>query len=208
MDAYVASGGNMIDTAEVYANWLPGTQSISECTIGNWMKSRGNRNNLIVTTKGAHPRLPTMEISRMSREEITEDVDGSLRRLQVDTIDLYWLHRDDRNRHAGEILDTLNNLVKEGKIRYFGCSNWTANRIQEAQLYAESHGLQSFSANQPMWSLASVDPSAMEDRTLVVMDEELLHLHRLDQLEDSLKADKVRFTEAEIAYLTLLDDET
>jgi aryl-alcohol dehydrogenase-like predicted oxidoreductase len=287
MDAFVASGGNMIDTAEVYANWLQGEKSISESTIGKWMKSRANRNSLIVTTKGAHPRMSTMQISRLSREDISEDVEGSLRRLQVDTIDLYWLHRDDRNRDAGEIMETLNDLVKEGKIRYFGCSNWSTDRIQEAQHYAGSHGLQAFSANQPMWSLASVDPSKNEDPTLVVMDENMFKLHcdtgltsipyssqaqglftklyegrlslnndsvaaiyRLDsnrekfnrirmlaekksitvsqvalgymlsqpfptipiigcrtydQLEDCLKADKVRFTEAEMAYLSLQD---
>jgi Predicted oxidoreductases (related to aryl-alcohol dehydrogenases) len=177
MDAYVANGGNMIDTAEVYANWLPGEKSISESTIGKWLKSRGSRNTMIVTTKGAHPRMSTMEISRLTREEIMEDVEGSLGRLQVDTIDLYWLHRDDTNRDAGEIIETMNGLVKDGKIRYFGCSNWTTERIQEAQRYAAAHGLQSFCANQPMWSLASVDTSKLGDPTLVVMDEDMFKLH-------------------------------
>lgn len=177
MDAYEANGGNMIDTAEVYANWLPGERSISESIIGRWMKSRGNRNGLIVTTKGAHPRLTSMQVSRLSREDILEDVNGSLGRLQVDAIDLYWLHRDDANRDAGEIIETLNDVVKEGKIRYFGCSNWTKERIEEAQLYAASHGLQAFCANQPMWSLASIDSSKLEDPTLVIMDEEMFRLH-------------------------------
>lgn len=178
MDAYVSQGGNMIDTAEVYANWLPGGKSISEITIGKWMKSRQNRNRLVVTTKGAHPDLSTMEITRLSRREITEDVEGSLSRLQVDTIDLYWLHRDDPNRDAGEIIETLNDLVREGKIRYFSCSNWTTDRIQEAQHYAASHQLQPFSANQPMWSLASIDHTQIKDPTLVAMDEKMLHFHR------------------------------
>ncbi|GLX67529.1 aldo/keto reductase [Paenibacillus glycanilyticus] len=178
MDAYADYGGNMVDTAEVYANWLPGEQSVSESTIGKWMKSRGNRNHLIVTTKGAHPRMSTMHISRMSPQDIREDVEGSLGRLQVDHIDLYWLHRDDRNRDVGEIVESLNALVREGKIRYFGLSNWTTDRIREAQAYAASHGLQPFSANQPMWSLASVDLSQAEDQTLVAMDEGMFALHR------------------------------
>jgi len=177
MDAYIDKGGNMVDTAEVYANWLPGEKSISEITIGKWMKARNNRNSLVVTTKGGHPVMSTMEIGRLAPEEIAEDVEGSLRRLQVDTIDLYWLHRDDRKRSAGEIIETLNKLVKEGKIRYFGCSNWSADRIEEAQSYAASHQLQGFSANQPMWSLATIDLSTCWDPTLAAMDNAMLKLH-------------------------------
>nr|WP_169449879.1 aldo/keto reductase [Cohnella laeviribosi] len=80
MDRYADLGGNMIDTAEVYANWLPDVEtSVSEKTIGEWMKERGNRNRLVVTTKGAHPRMDTMHIPRLSKAEIREDLEGSLR---------------------------------------------------------------------------------------------------------------------------------
>lgn len=152
--------------------------------------------------------MSTMQISRLSREEISEDVEGSLRRLQVDTIDLYWPHRDDRNRDVGEIMEALNNLVKEGKIRYFGCSNWTTDRIQEAQLYAGSNGLQAFSANQPMWSLASVDLSKSEDPTLVVMDENMYKMHSdtgLTSIPYSSQAQGL-FTKLDEGRLSLNDD--
>ncbi|WP_309121154.1 aldo/keto reductase [Paenibacillus sp.] len=182
MDRYVDAGGNMIDTAEVYANWLPGEASVSEKTIGAWMKARNNREALIVTTKGAHPRIPTMHIARMSPQEIAQDVEASLKRLQVDAIDLYWLHRDDKDRPVGDILETLNAQVRAGNIRYFGCSNWTAERIEEAQRYAAEHGVQGFSANQPMWSFASVDAAKFQDLTLVAMDEEMHRLHRTSGL--------------------------
>ncbi|WP_248926076.1 aldo/keto reductase [Paenibacillus hamazuiensis] len=177
MDEYTDLGGNMIDTAEVYANWLPVEPSVSEKTIGRWMKSRNNRHKLIVTTKGAHPRLETMNVPRLSPAEIVQDLDDSLQRLQVDTIDLYWLHRDDTNRQIGEILETLNGQVKAGKIRYFGCSNWTAARIREAQQYAAAHRIQGFSGNQMMWSLAEADRTQLGDPTLVTMDSESKQLH-------------------------------
>lgn len=185
MDRYADLGGNMIDTAEVYANWLPDVEtSVSEKTIGEWMKARGNRNRLVVTTKGAHPRMDTMHIPRLSKAEIREDLEGSLRRLQVEAIDLYWLHRDDASREAGEIIETMNDFVREGKIRYFGCSNWTAERMREAQAYAAERGLQGFAANQMMWSLAAVDKAQLSDPTLVPMDGEMYRLH----LESKLAA--------------------
>lgn len=178
MDKYAELGGNLIDTAQVYANWLPGERSVSETTIGEWMVSRGNRNRLIVTTKGAHPNLDTPRLSRLSKKDISGDVDGSLQRLQTDTIDLYWLHRDDPSRDVADILDTLNGLVRSGKIRYFGCSNWTAARLAEAQSAAATHGWPSFAANQMMWSLAEADRSAFGDPTLVAMDEETRDFHQ------------------------------
>jgi len=177
MDAYVDQGGNMVDTAQVYANWLPIEPSASERVIGKWMKLRGNRGRLIVTTKGAHPELAAMHLSRLSREEIASDIEGSLQRLQVDCIDLYWLHRDDPAKDVGEIIESLNEQAKAGNIRYFGCSNWSAARIREAQEYAAGRGLQGFAANQMMWSLAEVDRSKQGDPTLVFMNEEAMRLH-------------------------------
>ncbi|HZG55534.1 aldo/keto reductase [Paenibacillus sp.] len=178
MDAYAELGGNLIDTAEVYANWLPGEPSASERTIGKWMKSRGCRSRMIVTTKGAHPRLSAMQAGRLSPADIAGDVEDSLRRLQVDTIDLYWLHRDDASRSVADIVEALAEQARKGNIRYYGCSNWTLERLQAAQAYAAVRGLPGFCANQPMWSLAAADPSKLEDPTLVVMDEATRAYHR------------------------------
>lgn len=178
MDEFVDGGGNMVDTALVYANWLPDVEpSASERTIGEWMRLRGNRGRMIVTTKGAHPLLTSMDRPRMSEADIREDVEGSLRRLGVDTIDLYWLHRDDVGRPAGEIVETMNRFVREGKIRHFGCSNWMVERMREASRYAAEHGLQGFAGNQMMWSLAAVDRARLKDQTLVPMDGEMHAYH-------------------------------
>lgn len=179
MDLYVEQGGNFIDTAEVYANWLPDAdKSMAEKTVGRWMKRRGNRDSLIVTTKGGHPHPGQMDTSRLSKQDIREDLHGSLERLGVDQVDLYFLHRDDESLPVADILNTMNELVKEGKIRYFGCSNWRTERIEEAQAYAKEHGLQGFSANQPMYSAAHIDETKLSDQTLVAMDGGMEQFHK------------------------------
>lgn len=178
LDAYVDLGGNFIDTAAVYANWLPGEKNSSEKTIGRWLARTGQREKLFIGTKGAHPELAAMHIPRMSPGEIVADLESSLRNLQTDRIDLYWLHRDDTARPVAEILDTLHGQVMAGTIRYFGASNWRAGRIAEAQAYAASQGITGFVANQMRWSLAAIDPTAVGDPTTVAMDAETYALHK------------------------------
>ncbi|MCW1306193.1 MAG: aldo/keto reductase [Candidatus Parvarchaeota archaeon] len=177
LDEFVNLGGNFIDTAHVYANWLPIEKSISEKTIGKWLKQRNIRNKIILCTKGAHPKLSTMHIPRLSRDEIVKDLDESLQYLQTDHIDLYWLHRDDVNRPVGDILEILNEQVKAGKIRYFGCSNWNPSRIKETLEYSAKYNLKSFVANQMMWSFAIANEESIEDKTMVLMNEDGFKLH-------------------------------
>lgn len=169
---YVSLGGNMLDSAHIYADWLPGEKHSSEKVIGAWLKSSNQRNNLIIATKGAHPELQTMHISRLSEKEIECDIDESLQCLGINEIDMFWLHRDDKNIPAGEIIESLNKLVTKGKIRYFGSSNWHTSRIAMANKYAKQKGLQPFNASQIKWSLAVTTDGAVEDNTLVEMDEE------------------------------------
>jgi aryl-alcohol dehydrogenase-like predicted oxidoreductase len=178
LDAYCAAGGNFIDTAKVYADWLPGERSTSENTIGAWLRARGCRDQVILSTKGGHPQPPDMHISRLSPAEIVGDLESSLRRLGTGTIDIYWLHRDDVSRPVGELLETLAAQARAGKIRYYGCSNWKTGRIREAQDYAVRHDLPGFSANQMQWSLAEIVPANMPDQTLAPMDEAMHQFHR------------------------------
>lgn len=178
MDRYVALGGTFLDTASVYADWLPGEKSSSEKTIGAWLAARKNRDAIVLATKGAHPQLATMQVARMSPQEVETDLNASLRNLQTDHIDLYWLHRDDPQRPVAEIIDTLNAQVAAGKIRYFGCSNWRADRIAAAQEYATAQGVQGFVADQMQWSLADVPQSKLADQTAVVMDDALWNYHQ------------------------------
>jgi aryl-alcohol dehydrogenase-like predicted oxidoreductase len=182
LDAYLDLGGNFLDTAKVYADWLPGERSISEKLLGEWMHQRRNRQRIVLATKGAHPDLATMHLPRMTRAEIEADLHASLRHLQSEVIDLYWLHRDDPARPVEDILTTLNDAVRAGKIRYFGCSNWRVARLREANEYAATHGLHGFSANQPLWNMAVIDAQALGDPTIVTMDNDMWKYHRETQL--------------------------
>lgn len=177
LDYFTEAGGNFLDTALIYANWIPGEKSVSEKTIGRWMKARRNRQAIVLGTKGAHPDLSAMHIPRLSAQDIAADVEASLSHLQTDWIDLYWLHRDDPARPVEEIVHTLNDLVAAGKIRHFGCSNWRAPRIRAANAYAAQRGLQGFVADQMMWSMAVTDMDAIPDKTLVGMDDALYQFH-------------------------------
>jgi aryl-alcohol dehydrogenase-like predicted oxidoreductase len=104
MDHYLEAGGNVLDTAESYACFVAGGDHQSELTIGAWLRDRGVRDRVIISTKGAHPKMATMHIPRMSKAEIQSDLDSSLQRLGVERIDLYWLHRDAPGYPVEEIL--------------------------------------------------------------------------------------------------------
>lgn len=170
MDTFCEAGGNLIDTAHIYCDWIEATKSESEKIIGRWLKASPYKNKVIISTKGAHPPLDDMHKSRLSSAEICTDCDESLDFLGIDSIPLYWLHRDDVTKNVGEIIETLNALKKAGKVQYFGASNWYYHRIEEANQYAQKHNLQGFCASQIQWSLANIDGASRGDDTLVVMD--------------------------------------
>jgi aryl-alcohol dehydrogenase-like predicted oxidoreductase len=153
LDRFVALGGNFIDTARIYSDWVPGEKHRSERILGDWLRSRGNRSQLVIATKGAHPLLGSPTVPRTSAAEIRDDLEGSLRTLRTDVIDLYWLHRDDPARPVGHFIDLLDTFLREGKIRAFGASNWSPARIRAANEYAKKSGRQGFTANQPFWCL-------------------------------------------------------
>ncbi len=173
LDAYCAGGGNFIDTAKVYGDWVPGQQSPSEKIVGEWLRARKNRSAVVLATKGAHYHLDTPHVKRLKPGDIVSDLDASLRHLQTDVVDLYWLHRDDPDRPVAEIVDTLDAQVRAGKVRYYGASNWRAGRLAEAQEYARASGKQGFVAVSNLWSLAHVDPAGFADPTMVAMDRDL-----------------------------------
>lgn len=181
LDLFVELGGNLMDSSHNYADWACEIKSISEKTIGKWMKLRNNRSRMIVSTKGACPESKG-RFFRLGRDDIMSDLNSSLQNLQTDCIDLYWLHRDDPSVSAEHILDTLLEAVDAGKIRYFACSNWTLSRIQEVQRLAEAKGRQGFCASQIMWSLAQPNRENMSDKTIVVMDEGTKAYHARTQM--------------------------
>src|SRR4051812_17211547 len=125
LDAYVAAGGNFVDTADSYMWRAPGNSGgESETIIGEWLAARGNRDDMVIATKvGSWPERPGL-----SRANITAAVEDSLRRLQTDRIDLYYAHRDDPETAQEETLDAFDSLVRAGKVRAIGASNFTAER--------------------------------------------------------------------------------
>jgi aryl-alcohol dehydrogenase-like predicted oxidoreductase len=153
LDRFAELGGNFIDTARIYSDWIPGEKSRSERVLGDWLRVRGNREQMVIATKGAHPDLANESVPRSGAAEIRADLEGSLRTLRVDCIDVYWLHRDDPARPVEHFVDLLNAFVREGKIRAFGVSNWTAPRLRAAHDYARRSGQQTLTANQPFWCL-------------------------------------------------------
>jgi aryl-alcohol dehydrogenase-like predicted oxidoreductase len=157
LDRYVESGGNLIDTAEVYAGWIPGGQHQSEKLIGGWLGERGLRDSLLISTKGAHPKLESMDVTRLSKREIEADLDSSLRRLGVDCIDIYWLRRDAPAAPVEEILLALEAFRTAGKIKHSGFSNWIQSRAEAARQAAIRLGIPGFVASQNMWSLGQVN---------------------------------------------------
>lgn len=165
MDRFLENGGNLIDTAVMYADWLPGEKSSSEKTIGKWLKSRGNRKEVIISTKGGHPQWDKMEISRLSESDIMNDIEKSLTNLQTDYIDIYFLHRDDKSIPVGDIMDVLHKIVSSGKARSIGLSNWCTERIDEANEYCKAKGISPITSSQIQFGIAHPNPDKIDPTT-------------------------------------------
>ncbi|MFA6505347.1 MAG: aldo/keto reductase [Treponemataceae bacterium] len=168
MDRFLDLGGNFIDTAHVYNDWIPGELSRSEKIIGRWLKASGKREKIVLATKGAHPTMDARTVMRVTPAAIVKDLNESLINLNTSYIDLLFLHRDDPAVPVAEIMGCLNELIKQGKVRYIGCSNWSLKRIIEAQEYAAANGLQGFICNQLMWSLARINQENLPDKYAVM----------------------------------------
>jgi len=155
LDAYAAAAGTVLDTAHVYAAWLPNGTGASERTIGAWLKSRGMERTMVVATKGGHPQLATPDIGRLRPEDLQRDLGESLERLQLPSVDLYWLHRDGPSVPVAEILSVLAELQRGGRIRAAGASNWSTARLAEAGVVAAQRQWPGFVGSQIGWSLAA-----------------------------------------------------
>jgi aryl-alcohol dehydrogenase-like predicted oxidoreductase len=145
LDEWAAIGGNVLDCAHNYG------EGSSERAVGRWLRDSGLRQRTVVLTKGAHP---DERGARVTPEAITADLRESLQRLDLDSVDLYLLHRDDPRVPVGPLLEVLTHHRREGRIGAFGASNWTAARLAEARRHAQEHGLDAFSCSSPNLSLA------------------------------------------------------
>ncbi|NDU71989.1 aldo/keto reductase [Actinomadura sp. DSM 109109] len=154
LDAYAEAGGNFLDTADSYSAWVEGNRGgESESIIGEWAESRGNRDDLVIATKGGrHPEHPGLAAATMRAA-----VDDSLRRLRTDRIDLYFTHFDDPSVPVEEIMTTLDGLVAAGKVRQIGVSNIGLDRLRASLEFAEREGTARYTAIQPEYNLVARD---------------------------------------------------
>jgi aryl-alcohol dehydrogenase-like predicted oxidoreductase len=158
LDAYLEAGGNFIDTADVYSRWVPGhTGGESEDVLGKWMTARGNRRGVIIATKVMGPMGPGPNDTGLSRQHIVEGVEDSLRRLQTDFIDLYQAHWDDRDTPLEETLRAFDDLVRQGKVRYIGASNYHAWRLTRALWESDRRAYVRYESIQPKYNLVFRD---------------------------------------------------
>ena len=139
LDMYVDAGGRFIDTANVYSRWVEGFQGgESESLLGRWMQARGNRDQLFIATKVGAPYGDVP--ASLATKYVEQEVEKSLKRLGIETIDLYYAHRDDRETLQYDHLAAMDKLVKAGKVRYIGASNWLAWRLASARTLCAANG--------------------------------------------------------------------
>jgi aryl-alcohol dehydrogenase-like predicted oxidoreductase len=152
LDEYTRPGFSLIDTADVYSRWVPGNKGgESETIIGEWIKKRKNRKELVIATKVGNPMGPGK--SGLSGKYIRQALEDSLKRLKTDYIDLYQSHNDDPHTPMEETLSTFTDLIKEGKIRAIGASNFTAVRLAMALEISKKNGYARYETLQPLYNL-------------------------------------------------------
>jgi aryl-alcohol dehydrogenase-like predicted oxidoreductase len=152
LDAFVAAGSNLIDTADVYSHWVPGNQGgESETIIGRWLKRGGDRGKVVIATKVGMELGPGRK--GLSMDYIMRSAEDSLRRLQTDYIDLYQSHTDDPDTPQEETLEAYARLVEQGKVRVVGASNFAAERLSRALELSAERGLPRYESLQPLYNL-------------------------------------------------------
>jgi aryl-alcohol dehydrogenase-like predicted oxidoreductase len=161
LDAFVAGGGNFIDSADVYSSWAPGNSGgESETILGNWVRSRGNRSKVVIATKLGSKMGEGKE--GLSAAYVVEAVEASLRRLQTDVIDLYQAHIDDEKTPLEETLAAFDKLKQQGKVRALGASNYSGARLAESLRISAERGLPRYDCLQPNYNYIDREPYESE----------------------------------------------
>jgi len=152
LDAFVAAGCNLIDTADVYSAWVPGNKGgESETVLGKWLKASGNRGKVLIATKVGKEMGPDRK--GLSKSYILRAAEDSLRRLQTECIDLYQSHEDDPGTPLEETMEAYAQLIRQGKVRAIGASNYTADRLRQALKVSARSGFPSYQCLQPLYNL-------------------------------------------------------
>lgn len=170
LDRYVDAGGTFIDTANIYAWWVEGFRGgESEMLLGEWMRERGNRDRLFIASKVG---FQYDDVQRgLSAAQIEAECDKSLRRMGVDTIDLYYAHVDDRTTPMHETMEAFDRLVRAGKVRYLGASNFMAYRLERAHTLSKQNGWPDYVCLQQRHTYLRPKPGASFDPQLSLTDE-------------------------------------
>jgi len=156
LDRFAGAGGRMIDTADVYSVWVPGhTGGESESLIGDWLKRSGRRDDMLIATKVG--MLPGEGGAKLEPARIAAAAEASLKRLGIDTIDLYYAHQDDAATPLDESLAAFDRLVRDGKVRALGASNYSAERLRQAIDISARDGLARYEVIQPEYHLMTRD---------------------------------------------------
>ncbi len=156
LDAFADAGFSTVDTADVYSMWVPGHKGgESETVLGNWMAARRNRDKIVIATKTG--MLPIGGKPGLSKAQIHEACEASLKRLKTDYIDIYFAHRDHEENPLEETLEAFGALVKAGKVRVLGASNYSADRLSAALDVSAKHNLPRYDVLQPLYNLYSRD---------------------------------------------------
>lgn len=154
LDLFAEAGGNFLDTADMYSNWAPNNPGgVSEQIIGRWLKSRGIRDRMIIATKCRGRMWTGPDGEGLSRVHILKACDASLKRLGVDTIDLYQAHWDDESVLQEETMGAFDALVREGKVRFVGCSNFSSDRLSSSLDVSGRNGIARYTVIQPQYNL-------------------------------------------------------
>ena len=177
------AGGNFFDTAHSYRAWAPHGVGASETCLGACICRFGDRANVVIVAKGGHPALADRYVRPdrfMAPAVIASDISETLTRLQTDFVDVFMLHRDDLRHTVSEIIDALNAEIAKGRVRYLGASNWSTQRIEEANAYAAAKGLQGFVVSSPQWNLGQpnhppLNPLGEHDLTCVQLQQRDVH---------------------------------
>ncbi|GIK75148.1 MAG: aldo/keto reductase [Chloroflexota bacterium] len=180
LDRYVDAGGTFIDTANIYAWWVEGFRGgESETLLGEWMRERGNRDRLFIASKVG---FQYDDVARgLSAAQIEAECDKSLRRMGIDAIDLYYAHVDDRNTPMHETMEAFDRLVRAGKVRYIGASNFMAYRLERAHTLSKQNGWPDYVCLQQRYTYLRPKPGASFDPQLSLTDE-LLDYCRANQV--------------------------
>lgn len=183
---FLEVGGNLIDCAHVYSDWavVDGVHEIARCerVTGEWMKRHNNRHDIILSSKGGHPVYTNthhdLHINRCSKADMIGDLEGSLETLGTDYIDIYFYHRDDPTIPIEDMVETMEDFVKQGKIRYWAISNWTAERARAAIEYSKKMGYRGPIADQSLLNLGAKYMNPLADDTMVACKGDLYELHK------------------------------